>query len=584
MDILIQLLHKALSSVGPFFLLLGLLIFVHEMGHFLVAIFFGVRVETFSLGFGKKLFTVKRGDTNYCLSLIPMGGYVKMYGDDPTVTIPVDQQPYSFLHKPVGSRIAIVVAGPLMNLIFAIFIFGAIAMLGEEMPGTKIGDITTDTVAYSDGFRSGDTVLKVDGAPVTQWKEVKDLIEDNPTKTLHFTVQREASGKTEEVVATPALKRNEFLFSTNRQVGKIEGLTLDAVSTMLGVPNPQSVAAKSGLQTLDIIEAIDGKTVSYWRDVERAFADSVGSDKKVWTLTVRAFSEKTEHLTDTPTREIKLDRAALANQLEPIAPAEPKLDLKSDSQPSSLLSRFGLVRSDLFLISVNPNSPAARVGMAAGDEVTKINGVNIVTWQDVLDKVKSFQPEQKQISLTVVHGGIQRDVNVTPELFELPTDQGAMEKRFAIGVRPAILMAPQSVYLQKFSNPFVAFSYGIAQSYEWTKLIAISFLRLIQNEVSAKNIGGVITIGRVASKSFEVGLVSFLKMMAVISINLFILNLLPIPVLDGGHLLFFTIEAIKGAPISFRKMEIAQQVGLVLLLSLMIFALFNDITHLISSW
>jgi regulator of sigma E protease len=138
--------------------------------------------------------------------------------------------------------------------------------------------------------------------------------------------------------------------------------------------------------------------------------------------------------------------------------------------------------------------------------------------------------------------------------------------------------------LQRTSNPVTAVAYGFSQSWEWSKLIAISFVRLVQGEVSARNIGGVLTIGRVASKSFEVGLVAFLKMMAIISINLFLLNLLPVPVLDGGHLVFFSLEAIKGAPISFRKLEIAQQVGLVLLMSLMIFALFNDITNLISSW
>lgn len=564
MDIVLQLAHKALSTVGPFFLLLGLLIFVHELGHYLVAVYFGVRVETFSLGFGKKLFTYKRGDTSYCLSMIPLGGYVKMYGDDPSVVVPDDQKPFAFLYKPVWPRIAIVVAGPLMNLFFAILIFGVISMLGEEMPGAKIGDITSETVAYASGFRSGDTIVKVNGTPVEQWKEIKDLIESSPEQSLHFSVKREVTGAAEEVIATPALKRNEFLFTTNRQVGKIEGLTLDSVSTMIGVPDSKSLAATSGLKTLDIIEAIDGHPVSFWREVENIFANAP-IDKTSWSLTVRTFSEKTEHITDLPTREVKIE-------------------LPANTPADGRLATLGLVRSDLFLLSVTAGSPASRVGMMTGDEVTHINGVKIKSWQDVLDKVKAFQPEQKHISFTVLHDGLTRDVKVTPELFELPTDQGAMEKRFAIGVRPAILLAPNSVYLQKFSNPIVALGYGIGQSYEWSKLIAISFLRLIQNEVSAKNIGGVITIGRVASKSFEVGMVAFLKMMAVISINLFILNLLPVPVLDGGHLLFFSIEALKGAPISFRKMEIAQQVGLVLLLSLMIFALFNDITHLISSW
>ena len=123
MDILIAYLHQGLSAVIPFVILLGLLIFVHELGHFLVAKFFSVRVEVFSLGFGKKIFQFKKGDTTYCVSLIPLGGYVKMFGDEPGADIPEDQKPFSFTHKPVGQRIGVVLAGPLMNLFFAVFLF-----------------------------------------------------------------------------------------------------------------------------------------------------------------------------------------------------------------------------------------------------------------------------------------------------------------------------------------------------------------------------------------------------------------------------------------------------------------------------
>src|SRR6185369_11314836 len=112
------MINQAFANFAPFFILLGILIFVHELGHFLVAKFFGVRVETFSLGFGKRLINYKKGDTSYCLSLIPLGGYVKMYGDDPTADVPADQKKYAFLHKPIAQRFAIVLAGPLMNLFF----------------------------------------------------------------------------------------------------------------------------------------------------------------------------------------------------------------------------------------------------------------------------------------------------------------------------------------------------------------------------------------------------------------------------------------------------------------------------------
>ncbi len=337
---------------------------------------------------------------------------------------------------------------------------------------------------------------------------------------------------------------------------------------MVGVPDPNSMAGKAGLKTLDIIDEIDGKPVIFWRQIESVFAKvsaDKSSAKQTWVLTVHSYSEKNEKLANPPTRKIELS-------------------LSADAAATGRLESLGVVRSDLFFLSVSPATPAAKAGMKAGDQVTHIDGVALKSWQDVLDRVKSYKAEQKQLVFSLIQDGAKKDITVVPELIDLPTEQGAMEKRFAIGIRPAIMLAPGSSFLQKTSNPFEAIITGLKQSIETSKLIAISVLRLVQGEVSARNVGGIITIGRVASKSFEVGIVYFLKTMAMISINLFLLNLLPIPVLDGGHILFFSFEAIKGSPISFRWMELAQQVGLMLLLALMMFALYNDFSHLISSW
>lgn len=563
MDLIFTSLAKIVSSVGPFFILLGLLIFVHELGHYLVAVFFGVRVETFSLGFGKKILSYKRKDTTYCLSIIPLGGYVKMYGDDPTAEIPEDQKKYSFLHKPVWPRIAIVLAGPLMNFFFAIFIFAIIGMIGESVPGTQIGDVNPDSPAYTAGFRSGDLIQKVGETEVVQWNDVKEFIENGASQTLRFQVSREGTNTIDSINVSPSLGKNEFIFSTQREVGRIEGLNLYSVSTMVGLSGPNTIAAKSGLKTFDVIEAINGNEILFWRQLEPQLQKIVSTESEI-VLKVSTYSDKDEDK-KLETREIRIATAEL-----------------SKSEP--ILNQLGIMRSDLFLKQIIPKSPAEIAGLKSGDYLIKIDEKPVSTWQTVLDRVKSFKEDEKSISFTVMRDGQPLTLAIKPNLEELPTDQGGMEKRYAIGVKPAIFSVANNSFILKTSNPFKALVYGVEQSLSWTKLIAVSFVRLIQNEVSPRNIGGVITIGRVASKSFEVGIGAFLKMMAIISINLFLLNLLPVPVLDGGHLVFFTIEALKGAPISFKKLEIAQQVGLVLLLSLMLFALFNDITHLISSW
>ena len=176
MTALISFLQNSVAYIVPMVVLLGLLIFVHELGHFLVAKYFKVRVETFSLGFGPKIFKFKRGDTTYAISAIPLGGYVKMFGDDPSAEVPEDMKTKSFLHKPVGQRIWIVLAGPLMNFFFAIAIFAVVAFVGEPLLAPKLGDIKADSSAFTAGFRSGDTVTKVNGQEVKTWDKLQAAI------------------------------------------------------------------------------------------------------------------------------------------------------------------------------------------------------------------------------------------------------------------------------------------------------------------------------------------------------------------------------------------------------------------------
>lgn len=486
-----------------------------------------------------------------------------MYGDDPNAEIPEEEKKYSFLHKPVWPRIAIVLAGPLMNLFFAAFVFAIIGLMGERVLGPQLGDIDAESAAYVAGFRSGDTITKVNDRAVVQWSEIKEAIEENAGTPLTFEVLRESTSQKETLTATPVLGKNPFIFSTRREVGQIAGLSTDSIATMIGVSDPNSPAAKAGLKTFDTIEAINGTPVSYWRQLEPQISESIKADSI--RLSVRAYPHQAEAASPPELREITI----------------PVVSIKKEK---SLLNQLGIMRSDLFLHDIRPGSPAEKAGLMRGDRVARLDGEMVTSWQTVLSRIKNYTPADGAVQFSVLRNGEVHSFSITPEEFDLPTDQGAIEKRYAIGVVPGIMVAPATSYFQKSTNPFSAAAYGASQSWLWTKLTAISFVRLVQNEVSPRNIGGVITIGRVASKSYEAGWVAFLKMMGIISINLFLLNLLPVPVLDGGHLVFFTIEAVKGAPLSFRKLEIAQQVGLVLLLSLMLFALFNDITHLMSSW
>lgn len=557
MDALIFLQDK-INSILPFFILLGLLIFVHELGHFLVAKFYKVRVEVFSLGFGKKILQFKKGDTVYCISLIPLGGYVKMFGDDPTKDILEDDKKYSFLHKPVGQRIAIVLAGPLMNLFFAVFLYFAIGLIGQQVPGTQLGDIKVDSVAAESGFKSGDLITSINGTPVAYWNQVKDFIEENPNKQLNFEVTRQ--GQKEKVTATSKLMENDFIFSTKDKVGKIPGLTLSSEAPVVAVSNKDSLAAKNGFFALTLIEEINGKKVSYHREIIPTIEESIQSGSLKFKIKKFNF----EH------DKAKSKTITISH---------------NSSNASELFQKLGFEKSDLFLVKIQKDSPAKAAGIKYGDKITAINNKPMKSWEDVLNSVKSYKKGDDKIKFTIkrLNSESPLTISVEPRMTELTTAQGQEDNRYTVGIVPALSSAPPLMVEKVFSSPLKALSYGVEKSWNATKLIAIGLVRLVQGEVSSKNVGGVISIGVVASKSFEIGLTTFLNTMALISINLFLLNLLPVPILDGGHLVFFSIEALRGAPLSLRKMEIAQQIGLALLLSLMVFALFNDITNLMNS-
>jgi regulator of sigma E protease len=528
------------------------LIFVHELGHFLVAKYFGVRVETFSLGFGKKIFKYKKGDTEYCISLFPLGGYVKMFGDDPTAEIPENEKQFAFNHKPVGQRIGVVLAGPLMNFFFAIVLFSLIALVGEETIQPKLGDVPQSSQAYTDGFRPGDTILKIDDQPVETWEQVQSQIEEKPDKNLKFLVQRDNSSDLEKITAKTTLVPNKNVLSSEDYVGGIDGLGFASSAATIGIISEDSAAYKAGLRTGDQIIAVDGKDVLRFKELATAIEASSGSNVSL-----------------------------------KIQPEDPKKEpysieiSKTKASPLELLTSFGIESSDLYVSKVVEDSAAAKAGMKEGDRIASINGHPVTSWQEIVSAIQSYKPEDKALTVAVQRNGKEVKFEVTPELMDQASSTGKNKKVYALGVVTAMSVAPPYTFVAKTSNPAKAIKIGAVKAVYWTKATVMSFVRLIQNKVSAKSIGGPIMIGQLASRTFEIGISPFMKIMAIISINLFVLNLLPVPILDGGHLVFYVIEVIKGAPLSMRKMEIAQQVGLVLLLALMVFAFVNDITRLL---
>jgi regulator of sigma E protease len=550
-----------IHDIYPFFILLGLLIFVHELGHFAVARFFGVRVETFSLGFGKKIFSFKRGDTTYAISLIPLGGYVKMYGDDPTADVPEAEKKHAFLHKPVMQRIWIVLAGPLMNLFFAILLFALIGAIGKQMPGPFAGDIADGSKAYEAGIRSGDKIVEVGGVATPTWAHVNAEIEKAGGRATQMVIERQGEAQPLKIEVSVPMGDNENIFSKDRQVGQIPGLTQDSRSTLIGVASPESPAAKAGMQTLDVILEVGGQKVNYWRELQPAIFKSISDGRETVELKVREIT--------------KSDDASIRTVQIPVA--------KGWDEKTNLTDMLGFESAELYIFQTKKDSPADKAGIQPKDKVVRIGNDEIHQWQDVLKRVKSFDTTTDGLDFVVLRNGEEKTLKIRPEMTELMTQKGQEEKRFTVGIVSGLLSSAPEPVMYRIPGLIPKLTHGVSEAIRWSEFIIMSLVRLVQGDVSPKNIGGIITIGRVAAHSFAAGLSTFLDMMAIISINLFLLNLLPVPVLDGGHLVFYTYEGLRGAPMSMRKMEIAQQVGLMLLMILMVFAFYNDIANLITN-
>ncbi len=578
MDSIFSFFQDSVSFAVPMIVLLGLLIFVHELGHFLVAKYYKVKVEVFSLGFGPKIFKFKRGDTTYAISAIPLGGYVKMFGDDPTAQVTGPDRDVAFNHKPVAQRIAVVLAGPLMNFFFALVVFMIVGMIGERAFAPQLGDIKPATAAFDSGLRSGDKITAVNGAKVETWEQLNQAIEANPEKSI--TLQVERDGQATEVAATPKRIENKNVMSWADEVGAIEGVSLSARSSIIGVESPKSAAGVAGVKPGDMIVAINGQKIDKWRELLSTLeANASAKEIKVGVrrdyLTTDAETAPIELTVQVPAQA----HGKKGNELlAALGMENPEVYLLGFDQPK--LSLLGKAKNSLSGTQFVPMAPAERAGLKVGDKLVAIDDQKVETFEQVSAIVRGHKDETKAMKIAFIREGQRQEVTVQPNVKERMSSNFKEEKRFEIGIRPMIVDAVPATTIWKSSNPLAALERGFGQTMKWTSITILGFVRLFENKVSAKNIGGFFSIGQMAQKSWEIGISQFLNVMAIISLNLFILNLLPVPVLDGGHLVFFTIEAIKGAPLSLRKLEIAQQVGMVLLLSLMVFALFNDFSRM----
>ena len=429
-----------MTSILAFVFVLGVLVFVHELGHFLAARRIGVRVLTFSLGFGPKLLSFTRGDTEYCLSAIPLGGYVKMAGENPE-----DNRtgaPDEFLSKSKWERFQVLVMGPVMNLALAWLVMAAVLYQGAQLPAfdrepVVIGSVTKQSVAEEAGLKAGDRIVGVDGRPVENWEDYSIEVLPKANKPVNLQVERDGV-RTDHVI-------------TPRAAGKFDSGEVGILPIMhpeITALNPGEPAQVAGLQPTDVIMAAGGE-----RNVSRD-------------------------------RVIELIRA-------------------HEGQPLQLeVDRHGQATS----IAVTPHRVAGTVRI----------GATISAWQ-----IRTVEP-----------------------------------------------------------GPIESLKLSAERNWDWTKLIVKTLGGLFTRETSVKQLMGPVAIGQLSGDAVEQGWAQLFGLMAMISLNLGLLNLMPVPVLDGGHIAILAMEGLSRRDFSMKVKEKMLLAGFVLLLTLMVTVIYNDLMRI----
>jgi regulator of sigma E protease len=448
-----------LYTIAVTLLTLGVLVAVHEFGHFWVARRCGVRVLRFSIGFGKPLLRWKdRLGTEYAVAAIPLGGYVKMLDEREAPVDPAEQH-LAFNRKPVLSRIAVVVAGPVANFLLAIFAYWGLFLAGESGYAPVIGDVEAGSIAELAGLESGQEIVSVDGVQTPTWQALSFRLLERigDTGPIRFSVRYPDS----DVVYESRGNLNRWL---------------------AGEDNP---------------DLFGGLGLTLY----------------------------------TP-------------------PVEPVVD------------------------EVVAGSPAEAAGLQSGDRILATDGRAMTLWDEWVDYVQARPGET--LSVRIQRDGGERDVALVPERQRL--ESGEIVGRVGVAVRvPAM---PESQRREFHRGPVASLVAGVERTGDMVAFTVKSMVKMVQGLISPKNLSGPITIAKVATTSAKSGLESYIGFLALLSVSLGVLNLLPIPVLDGGHLLYYTIELVAGRPVPERVQMVGYQVGLMLVLSLMAFALYNDFSRL----
>ena len=542
-----------MQNLAFFILLLGVLVTVHELGHFLVAKACGVKVIRFSIGFGPKLFGFTKGETEYQVALLPLGGYVKMAGDSPHEELSPEEAKRGFLNAAPWKRALIVFAGPFFNLVFPILVYFFVFMGAHETTSTRVGYVDPAMPAATAGIRPGDRILAVEEERVQTFAELIDAFEGRFERPVAITLERD--GK-ELVTRVTPIKRVDATPISKVERGVI-GIQAFNRPPVVGVP-PGSPAAEAGLKSFDRILTLDGQEV---RDEASLYEQLSKAGEGPLKLTV--------HRSDI------LEVGGVQGRVPSI------MELTVPKQSGEGLAALGGAEPvDLYVATITPGSAAEKAGLRPGDRLLSFQGEPLRSFH--LMAVELSKLGEKPFELTWRTGdGQERTLQLAQTSIVQKDEFSNESSSLVLGVSPWYAPADSTGENQVTVHlgPWEALREAATIVPKIIGQMVMVIGGLVSGGVSPKTLGGPIMMYQLAARSAEQGADQFLHLMAVISINLGVMNLLPIPILDGFHLLAAFWEGIRRRPIPVRVREVANMVGLALLILLMGMAFFNDITR-----
>jgi regulator of sigma E protease len=546
----------ALSFLFAFVMMLGVLIFVHELGHFLMAKLFDVKVLRFSLGFGPAIgigrwkLAFRRGETEYVAAWFPLGGYVKMVGENPEggealegeETLAPGEEHRAFNRKPVWQRLLILFAGPGMNLLLPVVIFAVVLMIGMPRPAPVVGTVEAESPAQAAGIEVGDRLVAIAGEPMRWWDDVEDAIRARAGERVPVRIER--AGEPLDLTLDVEARSGLDLYGSAAEVG-FAGLGHVRMAAVLGIPGADAPASAAGLHSGDRVTRVDGVEVEDWSGFAERYAAAEG-----------------EAL-------VEVERAAAEG-------AEPEtVELRVPALGS--VDALGVVPATVLVAQVSPDSPAERAGLQPGDLIVAVDGRPVGSFASFSELVRASNG--RPLDIVTARAGERRELRITPERKEADTGLGIPEERWLIGITAQAAAVQGAMDVDRVPNPLAAVPRGIAMTADITRTFLGGFTRIVTGEVSRKQLAGPIGIAQIAHNAFERGWQAYLSTLVLISINLAILNLLPIPVLDGGQALLIAVEGVKRSPLSLRTREVVQQIGVTFLLMLMALAFWNDLSR-----